>query len=66
MDGNAFPHRNASRYQAFPRACAFAGKSAETPAGKKDFPDFKKRLKAYSERMDLMGVTSFAGTSSAK
>lgn len=42
-------------YQAFPRACAFA-EVGWTPAGKKDFPDFKKRLKAYSERMDLMGI----------
>ena len=42
-------------YQAFPRACAFA-EVGWTPAGKKDFPDFKKRLKAYSERMDMMGI----------
>ena len=42
-------------YQAFPRACAFA-EVGWTPAGKKDFPDFKKRLKGYSERMDLMGI----------
>ena len=42
-------------YQAFPRACAFA-EVGWPPAGKKDFPDFKKRLKAYSERMDLMGI----------
>lgn len=42
-------------YQAFPRACAFA-EVGWTPAGKKDFPDFKKRLKAYSERMELMGI----------
>lgn len=42
-------------YQAFPRACAFA-EVGWTPTGKKDFPDFKKRLKAYSERMDLMGI----------
>lgn len=42
-------------YQAFPSACAFA-EVGWTPAGKKDFPDFKKRLKAYSERMDLMGI----------
>ena len=42
-------------YQAFPRVCAFA-EVGWTPAGNKDFPDFKKRLKAYSERMDLMGI----------
>ena len=42
-------------YQAFPRACAFA-EVGWPPAGKKDFPDFKKRLKAYSERMDMMGI----------
>lgn len=42
-------------YQAFPRACAFA-EVGWTPAGKKDFPDFKKRLKAYNERMDMMGI----------
>ncbi|WMB15701.1 beta-N-acetylhexosaminidase [Akkermansia muciniphila] len=42
-------------YQAFPRVCAFA-EVGWTPAGNKDFPDFKKRLKAYSEHMDLMGI----------
>lgn len=42
-------------YQAFPRACAFA-EVGWTPAGRKDFPDFKKRLKEYGERMDLMGI----------
>ena len=42
-------------YQAFPRVCAFA-EVGWTPAGKKNFPDFKKRLKAYGERMDLMGI----------
>lgn len=46
-------------YQAFPRACAFA-EVGWTPAGKKDFPDFKKRLKEYSGRMDLMGI-KYAG-----
>ena len=46
-------------HQAFPRACAFA-EVGWTPAGKKDFPDFKKRLKEYSGRMDLMGI-KYAG-----
>lgn len=42
-------------HQAFPRACAFA-EVGWTPVDKKDFPDFKKRLKEYGERMDLMGI----------
>ena len=46
-------------YQAFPRTCAFA-EVGWTPSGKKDFRDFKKRLKEYSRRMDLMGV-KYAG-----
>ena len=46
-------------YQVFPRACAFA-EVGWTARDKKDFPDFKKRLKDYGKRMDLMGI-SYAG-----
>ncbi len=42
-------------YQAFPRTVAYA-EVGWTPKEKKDFPDFKKRLQNYSERMDLMGI----------
>lgn len=49
------PDADRLHYQAFPRTCAFA-ETGWTPVDKKDFPDFKKRLKAYGERMDLMGI----------
>lgn len=49
------PNVERLHYQAFPRACAFA-EVGWTPRDKKDFPDFKKRLKDYSARMDLMGI----------
>ena len=42
-------------YLTFPRTCAYA-EVGWTQKDRKDYPDFKKRMQAYGERMDLMGI----------
>lgn len=42
-------------YLIFPRACAYA-EVGWTQKDRKDLPDFRKRMRSYGKRMDLMGI----------
>jgi hexosaminidase len=54
------PRGRLAEYMTFPRICALA-ESLWTPAGQKDFEDFKLRLAVHRERLDELDLLQYRG-----